>query len=174
MSGCAGAVREHRQTDSQAGQWKRCVPWTSCSVYEWGLARGQESALLVSVTLNSLVSVSSNFSGSLGVFLSSEKFAKFATSGFCDHCLKTGCESVIRWWEKCIVYTFFCIFIIITLVSNNRDISIISSISFVVLLNCLYLNPWVSHFVHFSSPSRWEEGEGWASGCLVRSCWLLG
>jgi len=28
-------------------------------------------------------------------------------------------------------------------------------ISFVVLLNCLYLKPWVSPFVHFSSPSRW-------------------
>jgi len=47
-------------------------------------------------------------------------------------------------------------------------------ISFVVL-NCLYLNPQASPFVHFSSPScgGWQ-GEGWASGCLVLSCQLQG
>jgi len=29
------------------------------------------------------------------------------------------------------------------------------SISFVALLNCLCLNPQVSPFVHFTSPSHW-------------------
>jgi len=41
MSKCAGAGREHSQTDSQAGQWKYSVPETSYSVYEWGLTGGQ-------------------------------------------------------------------------------------------------------------------------------------
>ena len=47
------------------------------------------------------------------------------------------------------------IFIIIMIIS-----SISISISFVVLLNCLYLNWWVSPFVHFSSPSRQGERQG--------------
>jgi len=51
-----------------------------------------------------------------------------------------------------IAYSLFCIFTII----------IISNISFIVLLNCLYLNPQVSLFVHFSSPPCWG-GRGGAS-----------
>jgi len=43
-----------------------------------------------------------------------------------------------------IVYSLLAIFI------NSSSISIY----FVVLLNCLYLNPEVSPFVHFSSPSH--------------------
>jgi len=30
---------------AQAGQWEYSIPWMSCSVYEWGLARRQESSL---------------------------------------------------------------------------------------------------------------------------------
>jgi len=41
MSRCAGAGREHSQTDSQAGQWEYSVPYTSCSVYEWGWPGGR-------------------------------------------------------------------------------------------------------------------------------------
>jgi len=58
--------------------------------------------------------------------------------------------------KNCIVYSLVCIFIIIIIIIaiSSRSISIISSISFVVLLNCLYLNPHALPFVHFSSPSR--------------------
>ena len=61
-------------------------------------------------------------------------FTKSMWLGFCDRCLGTDCKSVIGWREKCIVFSLFCIFIIIVS-------SIIINISFVVLLNCLYLNP---------------------------------
>jgi len=81
------------------------------------------------------------------------------TCRFCDRCSGTGCESVIRWWENCIVYSLFCIFIII-------------SIYFVVLLNCLYLSPRVLPSVHSPPHPAGGEGEGRASGCLVLSCRL--
>jgi len=63
--------------------------------------------------------------------------------------------------KNCIVYSLFCTCIMIIIIIN---ISI--SVSFFALLNCLYLNPWVSPFVHFSSARCWGEREGWASGCL--------
>ena len=116
------------------------------------------------VSMNPLLSSSLTFSESSVFFKSFAKFMKSASSRFYSCCSSgTGCESVIGWWEDCIVYSLFCIFIVIS-----------SRISFVALLNCLYLNPWVFPFVHFSCPSHWGEGEGWASGCLVLSCWLLG
>jgi len=63
--------------------------------------------------------------------------------------------------KNCVVYTLFCIFIIvIVIIITIINIIISSSISFVVLLNCLYLNPKVFPFVHFSSPSCCEGGEG--------------
>jgi len=40
------------------------------------------------------------------------------------------------------------------------------SISFVAFLNCLYLNPGVLPFGHFSSPSHWE-GRGGVSNWLL-------
>jgi len=46
--------------------------------------------------------------------------------------------------------------IVIIIISSSISISI----SFAVLLSCLYLTPWVSHFGHFSSPSRWGRNEG--------------
>ena len=62
--------------------------------------------------------------------------------------------------KNSIVYSLFCIFIIIVIITTT--ISIISSIniSFVAIISCLYLNPWVSPFVHFSSPSCWGGREG--------------
>ena len=53
-----------------------------------------------------------------------------------------------------VVYSVFCKFItiIIRIVSSSSISSI--SISFVGLLNCLYLNLQVLPFAHFSSPSR--------------------
>jgi len=60
---------------AQAGQWKYSTTWTSCSVYEWGLA-GKPAALLVSMSLNPLLSGSSNFFRNL---------AKFANLAFHRH-----------------------------------------------------------------------------------------
>jgi len=44
--------------------------------------------------------------------------------------------------------------IIVVIISSS---STSSSISFVALLSCLYLNPGVPLFVHFSCPSRWGD-----------------
>jgi len=60
-----------------------------------------------------------------------------------------------------IVFSSFCIFIIIIIIIIVIiTISSSISISFVILLNCLYLNPRVLPFVRFPSPSRLGEGEG--------------
>jgi len=61
--------------------------------------------------------------------------------------------------KNLIVYSLVCIFIIIIIAISSRSINIISSISFVVLLNCLYLNPHALSFIHFSSPFRRTETE---------------
>jgi len=71
-----------------------------------------------------------------------------------------------------IVYNLFCIFMIIIIIVISS--SICSSISF-VLLNCLYLNPRVSHFVLFSSPSCWGGRGGvseWLSGAELTAAGL--
>jgi len=47
-----------------------------------------------------------------------------------------------------------------------------SSISFVVLLNCLYLNPQVLPFVHSPPHPTVGEGEGSARSCLVLAAGL--
>jgi len=141
----------------------------SCSVYSQGLTGGQESAPLVSVGSNPLLS-ESQFFWEFVFFRSFVKFTKFTSLGFQDLSLGTNCESFIRWRENSIVYCLFYIFII-TISSSSISISIY----FVVCLNCLYLNPRVLPFVHFSYPSRCgRKGEGWASGCLVLSCGLPG
>jgi len=57
-----------------------------------------------------------------------------------------------------VVYGLFCILIITIIIIIVSIIN--SSISFVALSNCLYLNPRVSPCVHCSSPSQWGEGEG--------------
>ena len=94
-------------------------------------------------------------------------------------CSGTGCKLVVGQWENFILCSLFCIFIIIIIIIishiHSHSHSTSTSISFVVLLNCLYLNLWVLPFVHLSSLSCWWVGEeGWASGCLVLNCWLLG
>jgi len=56
------------------------------------------------------------------------------------------------------VYILFCIFVIIIIIIIIKS----TSIYFLVLLNCLYLNPRVLPFVHFSFSSHWggkERGE---------------
>jgi len=57
-----------------------------------------------------------------------------------------------------IVYSLFCT-VIIFIITVTTSSSIISSISFIVVLNFLYLNPWVFPFVHFFSPpcSGWRR-----------------
>jgi len=84
---------------AQAGQGKYSIPQMSCSVYEWGLARGGRtvSFFLVSMSSNPLLSGSSIFSGSSVFFGSSVEFEKSTGSSFHDHCLGTDCNSVIGW-----------------------------------------------------------------------------
>jgi len=82
---------------AQADQWKYSIPWTLCSVYEWGLAEGQESFLShFPWVLNPLFSRSSNFSRSSVFFRSSVNFAKFASLAFFDRCSGADYESVVR------------------------------------------------------------------------------
>jgi len=57
--------------------------------------------------------------------------------------------------KNCILYSLFCIFFNIIVIT-----SIISSISFVSLLNSFYLNPQVLPVAHFSSPSCWGGRRG--------------
>jgi len=71
------------------------------------------------------------------------------THGFHDHCsgtgYATGCQAVRK---NFIVYSLFCIFIII------------SNISFIVLLSCLYLKSAVLPFVHSPPHPTRVEWEG--------------
>ena len=60
--------------------------------------------------------------------------------------------------KNCTMYHLFCILFIIMP-------------SFVVLLNCLYLSPWVLLFSS-SLPHPTVQGKGRVSGCLVLSCGL--
>ena len=122
---------------------------------------------LISMTLNTLLCGSSNFSG-VWSFL-----------GFLWNLLLPGC--VIAAWglavnhssKNSIVYSLFCIFIVMIIIISIISSGISISIYFVVLLNCLYLNPWVLLFVHFLSPShcggkgRGERATVW---CWVASC----
>jgi len=107
--------------------------------------------------LFSLFSMSLKFSRSSAFFGSFAKFVKSMSSTFCSCCLGTGCELVTEWWENYTVYSLHCKFII------SSIISVSISISFVTLLNCLYLNPRVSPFFHFSFPSCWEGARGGVS-----------
>jgi len=71
--------------------------------------------------------------------------------------------------KKCTAYSLFCIFIVSIIIVIIRLVNVSSSISisFVAIINCLYLNPGVSSFVHFSS-SSYRGGRGG-----VRA-WLFG
>jgi len=148
MSRCARAGREHSQAASPG--WPTEVFHTMGIIYEWGLAEGQNLLFLVSMGSNPLLSRSLNFSQELGFFWEFCEILKnlqvrgsaTAARGLTVH-RSSGGE------KNCVVYRLFCIFI-----------SSSSSISFVALLNRLYLNPRVSAFVHFSFPSRCGEAEG--------------
>ena len=98
-------------------------------------------------------------------------------------------HQVVR--KNCIVHCLFCIFIIIisfiTIITTTTTtittfivviiiiiIILVISMYFVVLLNCLYPRPGDLSFVYSSPNPTVGEGEGWASGSLVLSYWLLG
>ena len=144
---------------------------------DWTGAREFFSFSLKSVSLNPLWCRSSNFSRNSVSFRNFTKFqnSRFPGSAIAAQDLAMNQSSAGE--KNCIVYSLVFIFIVI-IISNSCISSITMSmsisISFVALLNCLYLNPWFSSVVHFSSPSCWGwGGEGWASGCLVLSCQLL-
>ena len=161
MSRWAGAGREHSQTDSQDGQWNYSIQWMLCSVDEWGFTGGAGSSLLFLFLWVQILSCPGvwAFSGHSG----------FQGSAIADRWLA---ENQSSGGEKnCIVYNLFFMFILIIVIISSTSII---SIYFVVSLNCLHLNPQIFPFVHFSVSSRWGEEEGWASGCLVLSCWLPG
>jgi len=113
-----------------------------------GLAGGQDFLFHISVSSIYFLSRSSNFSGG---------FAKFINPQFPGSAIAAQGLAMNRslGGEKYyIVCSSFCIFIItiITIIS--------SSISFVVLLNCLYLNPGVLPFVYSPLHPAWGEEEG--------------
>jgi len=159
MSRCAGAGREH----SQAGgpSWPVEILHTMGSMLRLWMGIGW------AMGMSPLFSVSSNplWSWSLVFFGNFTKFTKFVSSGFCSHCLGAVCNSIVRWWESCILYSLGCIFI-----SSSSSINV----SFVVLLNCLYLSPQVSSVVHIASPSCWGGRGGVREQLSSVSCWLLG
>ena len=73
--------------------------------------------------------------------------------------------------KNCIAYCLFCILIItIIIVIISSSISSTISICFVVLLNCVYLNPWVSPLS--ISPPHPAVGEGRGEQVAIGS-WLL-
>ena len=91
------------------------------------------------------------------------------TSGFHNHCSWTNwiCHQVVI-KLSCIYFVLHNHFIIIIIISSSI------SIHFLVLLNCLYLNPQVCIFVHFFSHPAGGEGQGWVNSCqvLVAGCWV--
>ena len=145
MSRCAGAGREHSQAASPS----------------WPM----EILLTIDVILSLWMGIGWGFSllwiwifSCLGVWTCLGVWSFWGVSQNSQNLQFLG--SMVTAWgltvnqslggEK-IIYSLFCIFIIIITGS-----SISSSISF-VLSNCLYLNQQVLPFVHFSSPSRWGE-----------------
>ena len=197
MSNCAGAGREHQQAASPS--CPKEIFHATGIMLSLQMGIDSEAGILFFFSIsNSLWSMSSNFDRNL-VFL--ENFTnnslKFTNSRFHNHLSGTDCESGIRQWENCIAYSLFCIFI--TIISSSRVVLVFILVYLVVListylftnlyyllnihssinicfvvLNCLYLKPQVSPFVHFCSHPAGREGEGWASSCLVLSCQLPG
>jgi len=135
----------------------------SCSVYEWGLARSSnlfQAAFIASISLNTLLSRSSNFSRSLcfwRIFVTFSKTCKFGVlQALLSDWLRVS-HQVVR--KKSIVYFLLCRFInIIINIFISSDINICISINSFALLNCLYFNPCVLPFVYFSSPFCWGSG----------------
>ena len=154
---------------AQAGQWKYSILWMSCSAYEWGLA-GEQGYFVsrFSKFKTSIVQKFKLFWDFGGFFRSLANFSKIWVQGSVIAAWGLAANQSLGGEKNCIVYSLFCIIIII--ISSRSSIS--SSISFVILLNHLYLNPWVLPFVHSPPHSTRGEGEGWASGCPGLSCQL--
>jgi len=149
MSGCAGAGREHSQAASP--RWPMEIFHAMDVVLSLWMGAGWGAAFhfwmafsFLVLSLTPLLSWSSSFSGSSAFFRNFMKFAK--VPGVRDLYSGTGCDLVIGWWENCILYCCFCIYIVII----NSSITSIT-VSFLVLLNCPYLSPGVLLFVRFSS-----------------------
>ena len=157
---------------AQAGRWTYSIPQTSCSAYERGLARGRNTFFLNSFFHECKSSLVQEFElfQEFGLFLSVSwvmwnlwVWQNRWAPGNRDRCPGTGSKSVVRRCENYVVYSLFCTFIIIIIISS-------SSISFVVLLGCLCLNPEVSPFIHFFSPSLCGEKGGVSE--RLSSAWL--
>ena len=160
MRRCAGAGKEHRQTESWAGQWTYSMPWHHDRFMKVGWPRGRGLLFLFHrVWILSCLGVCT--------FLGVQSFLGVLQNLLFPGVVITAWGPAANWSsdgeKECILYSLFCIFIIIiTIFSIN--------ISFVALLNSLYLN---HEFPPLSiSPPHPAEGEeeGWASGCLVLSC----
>jgi len=94
--------------------------------------------------------------------------------GFHDCCSGTGC-AISHWTVRKIVLCIACFAysITITIVIVIIIVVVIIIISFIVLLNCLYLNPGVLLFVH-SSPHRTGWGGGVSEQLHGPSCQMTG
>ena len=78
------------------------------------------------------------------------KFRDIHDLAFCDHYRGIDCKLVIE-LVRILVYSLLCIFVIMIFVIIIST----TSISFVAILNHLYLNPRVLPVVRFSSPFHW-------------------
>jgi len=165
MSRCSGAGREHSQADGPS--WPVEIFLTMDGMLSLGMGThlgggGEQISMFFALFFWEFKLLQD-----LGLFFrSSKKFIKSTSSIFHSCCSGTGytiCRQMVR--KYCIVYCLFCIFIIITSSSSN--------IAYVALLNCLYLNPRVSSFVHFSSPPLWGGRGDVSERPLGPSCQLL-
>ena len=131
--GCRSWEGAQPDTESQAGRWKYPILWTSCSVYKWGLAGegGQESSLFPWVqSLSRVWQVLHNLWVWRNLWAPGNPQIP---QSLLRHWLRIS-RWAVRKKEIALCVGLFCILIS-------------SSISFVVLLNCLYLNPRVLLFV---------------------------
>ena len=131
--------------------------------------RGRNLFFLIYVSSNPLFSKSSNFSRSSVFFGSFVKFTKSASLGFGDCTWGLTAVRSLGGEKNCIVYSLLWLFTI-SIISS----SISSIISFVVLLNFLYLNQQVSLFMYFSSFSHWGRRGGVSEPLSGANCKLLG
>jgi len=85
----------------------------------------------------------------------------------CDRCLRTGCAVGRQVVRKIVLCHLFCIFLFIVVI-----VVIIIVPSFVVSLNCLYLNLQILLFVQSPPHHTGEEGRGerLAVQCLIAVC----
>ena len=133
---------------AQAGQWKYSTPWTSCSVYEWGLAGevGIYSFFSLICAFKSFLVWEFDFLG---------EFCKIHDLGVPRSRLRLTANCSLGGKKNCVVYSLFCIYIIIISSSSSRSFSI----SFVALLNCISTHK--SYLLSISPPHpAVGEGEG--------------